>query len=354
MGGCVSDLTLAYLVPVFRAGGTRPLTDADVPALPAALRARAAARAFDKAWSDEKAKPSRPSRPSRPSLLRALVRAFCAGSGGRVWIVVALSLVFCAAVTTSPYFVNRLVRFFQGEAPQTVAGVIPTGYFWALGTWSCFAVVSFCVTHIYTNTTRMGHMARLAVINGVYRKALRLSSAAGKEGGSAYVNLMTVDAERIWQGFLKMHLPGNTVLVVLIGCAELYVTAGLAGLAAILVLVCFLPVQTCVARGISRTRRMMSAATDTRVQLQTELLSGIRVVKAYGWEPMLEQQVARLRAREEAQLRRLLFLRSTNQVITFLAPSVAMAAVFLLYSIDRWPLNCQHCGRKLCATASSL
>ena len=271
----------------------------------------------------------------RPSLLRALIRAFGTGSGGRLWVVLAVATVFCAAVTSSPFFVGRLVRYFQGVEPQYVLdNQVPTGYVWALGVFACFAVVSCCVTQVYVNTTRMGHMARLAIITGVYRKSLRLSATVGKEGGSAYVNLMTVDAERVWLGFLKCHLGWATCVVILVGCVELYVTAGPAGLAAVAVLLCFLPAQGYVARALGQTRRAMSAATDARVQLQSELLSGIRVVKAYGWESLLEAQVAALRAVESRHLRRLLLLRAANQTMTFLAPSMAMGAVFLLYSLD--------------------
>ena len=51
--GFFSSATLGYLVPVFAVGGLRPLTDADVPALPDALCARTAAATFDRAWEYE-------------------------------------------------------------------------------------------------------------------------------------------------------------------------------------------------------------------------------------------------------------------------------------------------------------
>ena len=257
---CLSYITLSYLVALFKQGGLRPLTEDDVPALSNSLRAAHCASEFERNWNLEIAAHSK----DKASLLRVLIKSF----GTRMWRVFFLSIIFVACVTASPFFVNRLVRFFQGEAPQFIGG-IAAGYLYSAGIWACFACVSFSVTHIYVNTTHMGHCARLGVINAVYLKSLRLSSSVGKTGGSGFVNLMTVDAERVWQGFLKMHLPGNTVAVVAVGCVELYVTAGYSGLFGLVVILLFIPLQSMVASAISKARRELSSETDLRVQLQT-------------------------------------------------------------------------------------
>jgi len=319
---CLSHLTLGYLVPLFKKGGLRPLTEQDVPTLPEPLRAAHCVTSFEKNWRQSL-------NTSHPSLFRVLLTTY----GTHVWHVALISLLFVACVTSSPYFVNRLVRYFQGEEPQLI-GTIPAGYFFAVGVWACFAVVSFCVTHIYTNTTRMGHSARLGIINAIYRKSLRLSSAVGKTGGSGFVNLMTVDSERIWAGFLKMHILPNTVLVVIIGCVELWITAGYSGLFGFLVIVLFVPIQSMVAQSISSSRRTLSGFTDLRVQLATEVLSGIRVVKSYGWEAALAIKINDIRLKETAALRRLLLLRALNQVLTFIVPTFAMTMVFVVYSME--------------------
>ena len=328
MPSCFSKLTLGYLVPLFKQGSIRPLTEEDVPSLPNNLSASTNVNRFEINWQKE-IKQNK----THPSLLKVLFQTF----GTHVWYVATISLLFVACVCSSPFFVNRLVRYFQGEAPQYLLQ-IPTGYFYAVGVWLCFAIVSFCVTHIYVNTTHMGHSARLGIINAIYRKSLRLSSAVGQSGGSGFVNLMTVDSERIWAGFLKMHILPNTILVVIIGCIELYITAGYSGLFGFLVIVCFVPVQSMVAKAISTSRRLMSNKTDLRVQLATEVLSSIRVVKSYGWEAALATKINDIRLKETAALRRLLILRAVNQVLTFIIPTFAMTVVFLIYSIEH-PVN---------------
>ena len=58
------------------------------------------------------------------------------------------------------------------------------------------------------------------------------------------------------------------------------------------------------------------------------------MVKAYGWEPALAIKIHDIRARETKSLRRLLFLRALNQVLTFIVPTFAMTVVFLIYSIE--------------------
>jgi ATP-binding cassette subfamily C (CFTR/MRP) protein 1 len=325
VSNCFNHATLSYLVPLFKIGGERPLTEEDVPILSKSLQATQCSNIFEKNWKKEI-----DSKDKNASLLRVLIHSF----GSRIPIVFLISLCFITCITASPFFVYNLVRFFQGEEPQEIQNV-PSGYFYAIGVWACFACVSFCVTHIYVNTTTIGHSSRIAVINAVYSKSLRLSATIGKEGGSGFVNLMTVDAERVWQGFLKLHLPFCSISCIVIGCIELYITAGFSGLAGLLVILLFLPLQAFIASAISKARRLMSAETDKRVQLQTEVLSGIRVVKAYGWENTLSSKIKKIRQKETNHLQNLLRLRAVNQVLTFLVPTVAMTVVFLTYSMYR-------------------
>ena len=92
---------------------------------------------------------------------------------------------------------------------------------------------------------------------------------------------------------------------------------------------------------ISRRRREMLQHTDRRVRLTNQLLTGIRVLKLYGWEAAQEAAVLAARDAELGRLRAAIPSRVGMQTLLFAAPVLAAVASFAAYGAA----SASHPGR---------
>ena len=334
-----SYLGVTWLEKLFSTGKRRALNEADVPELPEEMHSKAAQERFERVFYPEAAKVAARNGGTIPHparlLFKSIIKAFAWGDGRwRLLSVFILQIFFVGGILTSPLLVYYLMRFFTESQTDTIAG-ISIGYYYAVALWLCFVAVSFSVTHTYILNTRTGCECRCALQNAIFGKVLRLTSPdlTGGTSVSSVPQLMTVDAERVWLGVNKLHIPISLGSVVIIGCVELLVLMGVSGLAGIGVLVAFIPLQTKIARSIASQRAKMSAKTDKRIAIQTEVLAGMRAVKAYGWKEAMSGKIAAVRSKERHHLRNILFLRAINSILGFLSPTAAATVIFIVHSL---------------------
>ena len=77
----------------------------------------------------------------------------------------------------------------------------------------------------------------------------------------------------------------------------------------------------------------MSAKTDNRISITTEVLSGMRAVKAYGWKDAMKRKINAVRSKENHHLKNILLLRALNSVLGIVSPTAACTAIFLVHSL---------------------
>lgn len=70
------------------------------------------------------------------------------------------------------------------------------------------------------------------------------------------------------------------------------------------VLVIGLPIQYILVTIMIKQRQKCVAITDKRVRLTSEILQGIRLIKAYGWENFYAQKVTGLREQEIGRIKK--------------------------------------------------
>ena len=74
------------------------------------------------------------------------------------------------------------------------------------------------------------------------------------------------------------------------------------------VLILSFPLQGVLVLIIVNSRLAGVQVTDQRVRLTTEVLSGIRLIKPFAWETFYVHQIADLRTKEAAKLRRVAYV----------------------------------------------
>lgn len=140
---------------------------------------------------------------------------------------------------------------------------------------------------------------RACLIAEVFDKATTLSPR-GRVGVSKgeVNNLVAVDTQKIFEVSLNAHLLWSSPLQVVVVAGLLLGLTGPSTLLGIATLVAVLPLSKMIIKEFMRLRQLRMIATDERVQVVSEVLSGIRVTKLNGWEPLWIQRLHDVRRTE--------------------------------------------------------
>ncbi|KAG0339821.1 hypothetical protein BG004_006659 [Podila humilis] len=140
----------------------------------------------------------------------------------------------------------------------------------------------------------------------IYRKALRLSPEARQQSTEGELsNHMSVDAEK-WATSALNTLPQwvSLPIEVLLALWMLYQQLGWCALVGLVTILVLIPVQNKVATVFDDVKSRKMEAMDNRIRLVSEVFTGIKAVKMYGWEDAFKSKIAKYRQIEMAVLRR--------------------------------------------------
>lgn len=100
---------------------------------------------------------------------------------------------------------------------------------------------------------------------------------------------------------------------------------GRLGLAVMIILI---PVNGVIANKVKTLQIRQMKNKDERVKLMNEILSGIKVLKLYAWEPSFEDQVQKIREKEIKVLKDAAYLNAGTSFIWSCAPF--MVCLFII------------------------
>lgn len=246
-----------------------------------------------------------------------------------------------------PLFLNQVVRFVEinsaygsGDACRAQLGpadahLCNIGLAVAIPIVFCFLLLlnSLCTAFSQQITIRMALRFRTVVIAAIFRKSMRLSSIGAGSGSAGIINnLIANDAQQFLMFAPLMHMAWTAPIFVIVSFVMLAFAVGpsfLAGVGVILVIVpfmifCFLRATKC--------RAAMLKFTDERVKLINDVLNGLRVIKAYGWESAIMTKIVDAREQELIQNSRRGLWMSVLIVVVVLAPVFNAIAIFSVYA----------------------
>lgn len=316
----LSKLFFSWVSPYLRAKGD--LTEADMwELLPSDSTAELCSR-LSTEWAKTVAD-------GKPSLGRAMCRAF---SGGYLLSNISLWLKTAFAIGLTQFLGALLTTLNDPVAIATDAGV-RAAYLYGLGLVLC-AVASALLHHLYYFAAwRYGMRFRAAFTALIFDKALkvRLDALAGVSTGHV-VNLASADIGT----FQKLGTYSAYLLVVPIETAVIFwllwrqvAVSTLGGLAVLLVMTALMAGFSAI---FGRLRHATALATDERVRLTSQIISGMRTLKLMGWEAPFARAVAGVRGREMGLVRRTAYLRGVNEGLFVVTSIIVAAAVFLIFT----------------------
>ncbi|KRJ97661.1 uncharacterized protein Dyak_GE18601, isoform Q [Drosophila yakuba] len=250
-------------------------------------------------------------------------------SFGGVFLFGALMKLFTDTLTfAQPQVLSLIISFVEAkEAEPEWKGIMYSVLLFVLA-----AAQTFILGQYFHRMFIVGLRIRTALINAIYRKALRISNSTKKESTvGEIVNLMAVDAQRFMELTTYLNMIWSAPLQIGLALYFLWQQLGPSVLAGLAVMIILIPVNGVIASRIKTYQIRQMKYKDERVKLMNEVLSGIKVLKLYAWEPSFEKQVLDIRDKEIATLRSTAYLNAGTSFLWSCAPFLVSLVTFATY-----------------------
>ncbi|KAF0682967.1 Aste57867_24980 [Aphanomyces stellatus] len=308
----LSRLLYAWIAPFISLGLKRRFEMADVPPLPASDRP--AGHTFQVALLQER-------RHSSSSFLRLLTRLY-----GREVLGFGLwSLVNKLLGLLSPFLIKEFLDWSASTKPVSSTGFILAGCI------SLQAILSALSGSQYGLAwTRFDLRLRAGLMSAIYGRTLELSlDERNRIGMGKITNYISVDLGRLVGmpgGVFDMVLIPLEIIIALVLLSREVSYAFVAGL---VVLAVMLPLQTWLGNQLQVITRDMLQYRDERVELSSETLKGIRVLKLLAWTDHFLKKMAVSRKLEMGRLGSRKYLDALCVVFWASTPVIVQSSVFL-------------------------
>lgn len=318
----LSFLFILFMDPLFKKGYKEGIKHEDLGVVSEQDEARRLYLRFDKFLTEEVANKSGP----RRSLWLVLWRTV-----SYFRIVFALSLFFLySALSFGPVLIlNALVRHFEGTA------VLETWTLWLMvaGMFVLPFTGSVIAAHSNGMMAHIGVQIRNALINAIYRKAMRLSPAAKQTSSTGQiVNMFASDTRQLQQFLFFVNNVAVAPFQIGAALALVYQEVGVATFVGFGLMIAIAPMNLKFFEALAVYRKKLLILKDGRVKLMNEILAGIRIIKYYAWEIAFEGKVNEIRNRELGVLYYIALVVAVGFTLIFSSvPVVQPILVFFTY-----------------------
>lgn len=340
----LSLLLFSFASPLVRLGSLKPLETSDLwpvskkdrasrVAREFASRMRASASAlttptptssFDDDDDDDERRRAKKKKNERRSHPRGSIAAAAISSHGRAFAAAgALKLLHDCVMFLPPYLLERLLKHKATSAtssPTSAKDAVDDNnnnstntnsrrhaLLLALALAAAGAAEPLIINQYFHRLFRIQLRLKAQLVDALFARALRCSvSARDRRSAGAVANLMSNDAAKIFGLPQYLHMIWSAPFQILVVMAMLVRVLGpLPAVVGLAVTASLVPLSTLVGRELGRLRKATVAATDERLRMTSEVLTGVKAVKIYGCvRKMIEFFFSRERERERRAFER--------------------------------------------------
>ncbi|KAK7601472.1 hypothetical protein V9T40_008913 [Parthenolecanium corni] len=229
----------------------------------------------------------------------------------------------------SPQILSLLIDFVKGDDPMW------RGYFYASLLLVINVIQTLLLSQYFHRMFKIGIRIRTALIAVIYKKSLTISSGARRDFTlGEIVNLMSVDAQRFTDLMAYINMVWSAPLQITLALFFLWQYLGPSVLAGLAVMIIMIPLNGWIASKIKTYQIKQMKYKDDRVKLMNEILSGIKVLKLYAWEPSFEKQVLHIRNKEVKVLMAQAYLNAATSFIWACSPFLVSLVTFGVYVLS--------------------
>ncbi|KAM8911370.1 ATP-binding cassette sub-family C member 2 [Lycaon pictus] len=240
-----------------------------------------------------------------------------------------LKLVYDLLTFLNPQLLKLLISF--ANDPDMY---VWTGYFYSVLFFVVALIQSLCLQSYFQMCFMLGVNVRTTIMASIYKKALTLSNQARKQYTiGETVNLMSVDAQKLMDVTNFIHLLWSNVLQIALSIYFLWAELGPSVLAGVGVMILLIPVNGLLASKSRAIQVKNMKNKDKRLKIMNEILSGIKILKYFAWEPSFKNQVHELRKKELKNLLTFWQMQSVMVFLLYLTPVLVSVITFSVYTL---------------------
>ena len=273
--GLFSYLTFRFLNPLLAAGYASPLQEEDLWDMQEENAPAHNFKIFEKAWALE------PEPDEQGAGGAFLWRVIMRMVWKRFTACGVMQLLSTGMRFASPILLQQMVQLIEtGER-----GDAWHGYVIAACMLGASVVQTAFDVHYQYQMNLIGLRIRGGLMGKVFQKAMRLSEPAYQRVGiGKIVNLVQIDCMKFSWAMWCIHalwaMPIMLVIAIVMLCDQL----GAAGFVGLFIMILMMPVNMRVMQGQFKFQKRITERRDERLELLTELLQGMKLIKLLGWE----------------------------------------------------------------------
>ncbi|KAG4952429.1 hypothetical protein JHK85_046296 [Glycine max] len=314
--GFFSRMSFWWLNPLMKRGKEKTLQDRDIPKLRESDRAESCYLSFLEQLNREKGKEPL----SQSSVLWTIV--FC--HRREILMTGLFALLKVLTLSTGPVLLNAFILVSEGNESFKYEG-----YVLVISLFIIKIIESLSQRQWYFRSRLVGMKVRSLLTAAIYKKLLRLSSAARlTHSGGEIMNYVTVDAYRIGEFPYWFHQSWTTSLQICIALLILFNAIGVATIASLVVIVLTVLCNAPLAKLQHKFQSELMVAQDERLKASTEALTNMKVLKLYAWETHFKNAIERLRNLELKLLSSVQLRKAYNIFLFWTSPILVSAASF--------------------------
>ncbi|KAF7254040.1 Canalicular multispecific organic anion transporter 1 [Varanus komodoensis] len=256
-------------------------------------------------------------------LMVTLIQTF----SGNLLKSVAFKLAQDLLLFVSPQLLKLMINFVSDQKAYPWLG-----YLYAVLLFVTALLQSICLQQYFQLCFELGMSVRTVLMAAIYKKALSVSNVTRKESTvGETVNLMSVDAQRFMDFVSFVHQLWSAPVQIALAIMFLWWELGPSVLAGIGVMVLLIPVNAALVTKARTIQMKNMKHKDERMKVMNEILSGIKILKLFAWEPSFQKQVQRIRTQELKGLLRFAYLQSVSFFCFNCAPFLVSVITFAVY-----------------------
>ena len=333
---CFSNLIFQWFVPILDLGNQKDQLqpdDLNLVEFPDVCTTANISKKFKTHWQAQLdlAASSSENWFAAPSLLITLYRSF-----GLEFIKAgALKLVHDLCLFVGPQVLNGLIHFLRNaDAP------LSDGLYLTLLVTLSQLLMTLCLRHYFFKCYLTGLQIRSAVVVAVYDKALVLKSSERQTRSLGEItNLVSIDAQRMQDLTTYLHAVWYSFVQIGLALYFLWGQMGPASLGGVVVMLTMMPVTKVVAQWLSGIQKKLMKAKDARVEVNSEILGSMKVIKLQAWEESFQSRLVTLREVELKQLWHYVLAQALSIMMWSTTPLAVALATFAAYILSGHELD---------------
>ena len=265
----------------------------------------------------------------KPSFARTLIRVYHGKFLGGAF----LKFIYDLFQFVGPMILDRLIRFIKDRNQNIIVGFFLTGLLFVSA-----MLQSFVLQHYFHRMFIVGARIRTSIMNIVYKKSLRLSASARRQATiGEMTNLIAVNAQTVCDLTTYLNTLWSAPLQIILAIWMLWSYLGVSALIGVATMVFFIPVNVTLGNIVKKLQTQKLKVTDSRIKMINEILSGMKVLKFYGWEDSFKNIVLNIRQNELDFLKKIGLYGVATSFTWSCAPlivSIVSFATFVLIDKD--------------------